>query len=54
MELTGYHLHQVKQKNKENLLEIDGLNLMKQLPQKTTDETIMIGTMDPHLTFGRL
>ena len=27
-------------KNKENLLEIDGLNLMKQLPQKTTDETI--------------
>ena len=27
-------------KNKENLLEIDGLNLMKQLPQKNTDETI--------------
>ena len=25
---------------KKNLLEIDGLNLMKQLPQKTTDETI--------------
>ena len=40
MELRGYHLHQVIQKNKENLLEIDGLNLMKQLPQKTTDETI--------------